>query len=323
VLAVWRLPEPARGGQSRLGVGAQRILSEHEVAAHPERASAAADDDDQRGEDVAAEEIEHRHIQPRPELVLEEDPRRLSLPSAVRYVLRVPSNVKLIIASALGYFFFAGLRTFAVIYLGGHYGIGHSAATLILAVIVIAAITGALIGGRVAGRLIRRGRVDARILVAGIAFLLAALVLGPGIVVGSVAGGIVLYIVGGMALTAPNAPLDAARLDIMPSGLWGRAEGVRSTLRNLAEALAPFLFGFASKHLAQRVMVHQGHSTGGFGAQASAQGLEDTFLIMLVPLLIAGVLLLRARRDYPRDVATAHATEPETSPQEGPRPSQA
>jgi hypothetical protein len=47
-------------------------------------------------------------------------------------------------------------------------------------------------------------------------------------------------------LSAQNPPIDAARLDIMPSRLWGRAEGARTFLRTLAQALAPLPFGFSS-----------------------------------------------------------------------------
>ena len=49
--------------------------------------------------------------------------------------------------------------------------------------------------------------------------------------------------VGAALISAANPPLDAARLDIMPSGLWGRAESTRTFLRSLAQALAPLLFG--------------------------------------------------------------------------------
>jgi hypothetical protein len=42
-----------------------------------------------------------------------------------------------------------------------------------------------------------------------------------------------------------------------------------------------------------------------------ANGLEVSFMIMLVALVAAGVFLLRARHSYPTDVATAGAYEPE------------
>jgi hypothetical protein len=42
---------------------------------------------------------------------------------------------------------------------------------------------------------------------------------------------------------------------------------------------------------------------------SATTSLEETFLIMLVPLALNGVLLLGARRSYVRDVATAVASE--------------
>ena len=45
------------------------------------------------------------------------------------------------------------------------------------------------------------------------------------------------------ALSAQNPPIDAARLDIVPPALWGRAEGIRTFIRSGAQALAPLLFG--------------------------------------------------------------------------------
>jgi hypothetical protein len=42
---------------------------------------------------------------------------------------------------------------------------------------------------------------------------------------------------------------------------------------------------------------------------ASTRALEETFLIMLVPLVLTGLMLLRARSRYAADVATAIASE--------------
>jgi hypothetical protein len=78
----------------------------------------------------------------------------------------------------------------------------------------------------------------------------------------------------------------------MPSELWGRAESIRSVIRSLAQALAPLLFGVISDHV--------------FGGGRS--GLQQTFLLMLLPLAASVALLYRALRTYPQDVATAAAT---------------
>jgi hypothetical protein len=94
-----------------------------------------------------------------------------------------------------------------------------------------------------------------------------------------------------LALSAQNPPLDAARLDIMVPLLWGRAEGVRTFLRTLAQALAPVTFGGVSDYV--------------FGGGRS--GLQWTFVLMLIPLAGSAYFLFRALSTYPRDVATAAA----------------
>lgn len=85
----------------------------------------------------------------------------MKLWDAVRYVLSVPTNVALIIASSLGYFFIAGILTFDVVFVRHQYSVGQSAATSLLAVLSIAAVIGVLVSGRLADALLRRGRAPA------------------------------------------------------------------------------------------------------------------------------------------------------------------
>ncbi len=95
----------------------------------------------------------------------------------------------------------------------------------------------------------------------------------------------------------------------MPAGLWGRAESVRTTIRSLAQALAPVVFGGLADLIAgvfpeqTPVGVHL-HKLDKVDF-SQARGLEITFLILLVTLAAGGLALLRARFTYPRDVATA------------------
>lgn len=304
---IWRhLPEPVRGGESRLESGATEIRSAEEVDSDPPRSSSGEEPSERPGS-RAQEEVERREVAPRDDLVLSEAPSRMSAWRAVRYVLSIPTNRILILASALGYFFLAGLQTFAVVFVKGHFGISQGAATGLVALILVSSIAGAVLGGRLADRFLDRGRMTARIVTAGVAYVTAAAIFFPSLIIGSLALVIPLYILAAMALAAPNAPLDAARLDIMPSGLWGRAEGVRSLLRDLGQALAPIVFGVVSEQLGSGGQTRG--SSGGVGAAANSQGLEYTFLIMLSALLLSGLVMVRARRTYPRDVATALASE--------------
>ncbi|HEX4804803.1 MAG TPA: MFS transporter [Conexibacter sp.] len=264
---VWRrLPEPARGRSS-----------ERAEAPPAQRAVRAA------------------HVEPDPALVLREDPLRMGPGRALRYVLRIRTNLVLIAASVLGYFFFAGMRIFAVVFVRDHFGLGQGQATALLGLAGLGALGGVLAGGRIADRLVARGHASARLLVAAVGFLVAAVLLVPAIGSRSLLVSVPLFVLAAAALAAPNPPLDAARLDIVHPRLWGRAESVRTLLKTLAEALAPLAFGL----LADALGSPDGHR---------GRGVEFAFLIMLVPLAAAGAILLRGRRHYPRDVATAAAS---------------
>jgi MFS family permease len=307
--SLWRtVPEPKRGGQSRLAPGTQQLAGAH-PAGDPGGEAASADPPEAEEPDLAYDAATRRGFQPNPALVLDRDPDSLSLPDAVKYVLSIPTNMLLIISSSLGYFFFAGLQTFALVFIRGHYHASQATATLMLGLLVLGSLIGTLISGPVSDAIARRGQFEARIWVPAVCYLAAAAVLVPGLLSDSLGSAIWFDAAGAAFISAANPPLDAARLDIMPSGLWGRAESTRTFLRSLAQALAPLLFGAVADVIAGFVPqqapigTHTRHAV----SSAGATGLQITFLIMLVALGAAGVFLLRARRTYPTDVATAGA----------------
>jgi predicted MFS family arabinose efflux permease len=219
----------------------------------------------------------------------------LSLPEAVVRVLSVRTNRVLILASALGYFFFSGIRGFAVEFEKRQYGIGQSLASTLVLLLGIGALVGVLWGGRVADAWMRRGRVAARVELPGLTVLLSAVFFVPAFLTGQIFVATLFLGLAAMCLGAANPPFDAARLDIMPAALWGRAEAVRSLLRDLGDASAPLVFGIVSSS------VFTGDS-----------GLRDTFLLSLVALVAASaVALVVGRRTYPHDVAAAARLEHE------------
>jgi predicted MFS family arabinose efflux permease len=315
---VWRLPEPARGGQSQLQEGAEEISGAGAAAAAgsgaagPGTASEGNAPGDESLDNIAVQEARREHVQPESALVLHSDPARRSVWWVIRYVLRVRTNVVLIIASALGYFYFKGLESFATIFAISRYGISKPEATLLLVVIGAGALVGVYAGGRTADRLLRRGHIRARIVVPMVCLLAIPVFFAPAFAVTSVAIAVPLLIAGAFLLGAPQPPVDAARLDIMPAQMWGRAEGVRTTLRGAAEAVAPTLFGYMSQYVfGGPASAGTGGLGGGSGAKlspAAADGLAYTFMIFLLVLIIAGLLALWGLRTYPRDVATAAAS---------------
>jgi hypothetical protein len=158
--------------------------------------------------------------------------------------------------------------------------------------------------------MLRRGILGTRVWVPALCYLGATVLLVPGILGSKLTPALWFDVAGTALISAANPPLDAARLDIMPAGLWGRAESTRTFLRSLAQALAPLLFGGVSQLVAGIVPQQTPVGTHPKGAISSsaATGLEVTFLIMLATLAAAGVFLVMARRTYPQDVATAGAS---------------
>jgi MFS family permease len=349
VFVAWTLwktvPEPQRGGQSHLYPGAQAfedgglfetVLFEgppaHFAGATPAPAAdaggavGAAPVGDAggaagaaapppppgvSGDDRAREAVRRLGIEPDPERILHQDPRTMNIVDVVRYVMAIPTNVSMIISSSLGYFFFGGLTTFAILFIRGRYHAGQIEAELVLAVLVGGALIGTLVGGRVTDLLLDHGYLKGRVWVPAVCYLVSTVLLVPGLLGTSVTPAVWFDTAGAALLCAANPPLNAARLDIVPAGLWGRSEAVRTVVRSLSEAAAPTLFGVLSELIAG-VIPEQSqvglHTKVGPISASDARGLEWSFLIMLSTVAVAGVFLVRARLTYARDVATAAAS---------------
>jgi MFS family permease len=277
---VWQLREPERGGK---GV----LASDH--GPPPE----ATEEDAGPQETDAQRLARERGLDVDPELVV--DPRRarrMSLIDATRYVLRVRTNVVLIAASACGYYFLAGLQTFGLEFSKDQYGISQALASTLLLVVGAGALAGVLFGGAVGDWLLKRGHLNSRVLTPAVAAVLTTILFVPAIFTRDAVTAVPYLTAAAFFLGAQNPPLDAARLDIMPPLLWGRAEAVRTLLRSLAVALAPVLFGAVSDHV--------------FGGGRT--GLQWTFAVMILPLGASAWLLFKGLRTYPADVAAAAAS---------------
>ncbi len=285
---VHRLPEPARGGADRLQPGQERIGAPLEGDSHSKE---GADGDKDKQDGRIRDAIRAAGIAPREHLVFDENPGRKSLPWAIWYVLHIPTNLVLIIASALGYYFFSGLRTFGVEFMHGWYGLSQSGAIAVTVTFGVGALAGVLTGGRLADHLLARKYLSARVIVAVIAYLAAAVLLIPALVSHLLFVAVPALVLGAFCFGAVNPPVDAARLDIMHPYLWGRAEAIRAVLRLVAEAVAPVTFGYVAEEV--------------FGGGPT--GLDRTFLVMLLPFFVSGGIGVIAFRTYPRDVATADA----------------
>jgi MFS family permease len=315
---LWRtVPEPLRGGQSPLAVGAVDLNEEiAQAAARAQRGEPAVVQTP--GVDPAQGAREAARLAgavPNPRLVLDEDATQMSLARSVRYLFSIPSNVLMIAGSSLGYFFFAGLQTFALLFVKGHYHASQVKAELVLALLVGGAVFGTLVGGRLPDRLLKRGDLGARVWFPGVCYIGAAVLFVPGLLSKHLSPAIWFDIAGAALIFAASPPIQAARLDVVPSGLWGRAQSALTCVRSLAQAAAPLVFGGVSQLVAGIVPSQAPIGTRPSAPSSSTStALEITFLIMLGTLAAAGVLLFRARTTFASDVASAAASEPDHVP---------
>jgi MFS family permease len=306
--AIWRwLPEPARGGQAYLHVGDQEIVTKPTSDA----SSDPGEESQELGEPSELErQAEASGVEPEPELVLS-DELDLTLWQATRYVLRIRTNVALIIASGLGYFFLAGLETFAELYFRERYGVGQGLATALFLVVAVGAVVGVIASGRITDGLIARGRTTARLVVGSVAYVGAALAFIPGALSDTLALSMPVFFLAAFCIGSANPPVDAARLDIVPSRLWGRAEAVRTALRQVLQGLAPLTFGLVSQAFGGS---GAGLSTGVDSSatavsQGAAHGLQTAFVLLSLPLLAGGGVLWLCRSAYIREIVAARRSD--------------
>ena len=207
------------------------------------------------------------------------------------YLLRLPTYSLLIVASTLAYFFFSGARAFAMIYFPPHYGLAaqhRQRARYCSRRWRARGFTGRRTNIAASSRQRQHQRPHRRAGDCTVSF--GAVPCDRHLAVDPV-DRVPVLMVGTGLLSAALAPIDAARLDIIHPRLWGRGEAGRMALRAGFEGGAPLLFGAMSVWL------------GG-----GTSGLMWTLLIMLIPMLIAGSLVVPGLRTYPRDVATAAAS---------------
>src|SRR3954454_21074580 len=272
--AVARVPEPRRGGENDV----------------------LGDGDGERGIDAPtqlAALVEEQGVEPNEDLILEGDVSEMPIRPAMEYVLHVRTVEMIIIASALGDVFFTALQVFGVLFLTEQFGISVSEASILIPLVGVGGFVGVVAGGRLGDKLIERGMLTGRLRIGVWSYLVASVTLLPVFVVSSLSVALPFLLVSGALLTAPIAPLEAARLDVVHPQLRGRSESARMIARVAAQASAPLLFGVLSGTLG---------SNGG-------EGLQLAFLLLLPLLAASSVCLMLAARHYPSEVAAVEESE--------------
>jgi MFS family permease len=195
-----------------------------------------------------------------------------------------------VMAITIGQFLLIGLQAWGIDFFKQAHGMSAKAAGGYAALVGAGAGIGIVGGGIVADRLLRRGIVNARVLVVAVASVAAAIVLVPAVLVESPVTSGVLFLFGGLFLTLPVAPAEALVSDVVVAELRGRAASVRSVVRS-ASALSPLVIGMISDRSDLR-----------------------TALAVVTPVYaLGGLVMLLAARSYPTDLAFVAAEAQRTA----------
>ncbi len=218
----------------------------------------------------------------------------LPLRTVVARLVRIPTAVLVLLGGSTGSYYLAGASAFSVIFAVARYDVSTPVADLALLALGLGALAGILLGSRASDALTASGRAADRLVWTGGAYVLTAVAWLPSLLVHSLPVALPFLAVGAAALGATIPALDAVRVDVVPPGMRGRAEAVRTVVRAVAEGSAPLVFGYVAQ-------THGGDD----------EGLQLAFLITLPGLVATGLLLLVARRTHDRDRAPVAAMEAE------------
>lgn len=159
-------------------------------------------------------------------------------------------------------------------------------------VVGLGALAGVLLVGWIADGQLRRGRLNSRLWLGAISYIIAPFALAPAFITHSLLIAVPSFLVGAFFLAGAGPPLDAVRIDVIVPRLRGRAESIRQVLRSVTEGGGPLLIGVLS----------------GLLAGGGQTGLQLALLISLPVLLVNGLVLLIALPTYRPDVAAARAS---------------
>jgi MFS family permease len=226
-----------------------------------------------------------------------------SLIVVLRLLLTIRTNVIVVIADSIGNFFFAGVASFAVLFISERYDMSTALVDALAPLVAVGVIIGIVAGGRVGDRLTRERGGSRRLVVASACQLAATAIFGLSLLSPTIVVGALLLFCGATVLGGAGPCLDAVRVDIVASNIRGRAEAARGVLTLFSAALGPVTFGLVATAFGRR------EETGAESSQlASGLALRDAFLVMLIPLALGALTLLLAIPSYAADAAAAGTT---------------
>ncbi len=194
-------------------------------------------------------------------------------------IFRCRTFVLMTVSSTIGSVFFGSLGTWSPTFFVRYHDMSLSEAAAALILLALGGLAGALLSGWMADYMTYRGMRAGRIVVAAGARLLGFPLFFLTFTLGNTPVMLVCFAFAAMCLIAPQAPLNAARADVLHPRLRGRGTSLDIILQGSASAIAPIVVGILS----------------------DVYNLRTAFLIVLPLMLLSGLVLLIAVATYVRE----------------------
>ncbi|MBI5088639.1 MAG: MFS transporter, partial [Actinobacteria bacterium] len=200
-------------------------------------------------------------------------------PPTYREVLRCRTFLLMAVSSTVGSLFFGAIGTWSPTFMVRYHDMSVSQAASALILLALGGLTGALVSGWAADYATYRGLRAGRIVIAAGARLVGFPLFLLTFTLRSTPAMLVTFAFAAMLLIAPQAPLNAARADVLHPKLRGRGTSLDIVMQSVASALAPVLVGFL----------------------ADQYGLRTAFVITVPLMAVSGIITLVAVATYVPD----------------------
>jgi len=203
----------------------------------------------------------------------------MSSREAYRELFRIRAFTLTALSSGVGSLFFGSIGTWSPTFFVRYHDMSISQAAGALSLLALGGLVGVLVSGWAADYLTYRGLRAGRLLVSVLTRLASVPLFILTFTVSSTPVMLLSFTLASMCLVAPQAPMNAARADVLHPRLRGRGTAVDAIVQSTTAAIAPILVGFLSDRY----------------------GLRSAFLICIPLMALSGIIVLFAIPPYIRE----------------------
>jgi ABC-type branched-subunit amino acid transport system ATPase component/sugar phosphate permease len=198
---------------------------------------------------------------------------------AYRELFRCRTFVLATVSSGVGSLFFGSIGTWSPTFFIRYHDMTLAQAAGAISLLALGGLAGALLSGWIADYLTYRGMLAGRVVIGAVARLVALPLFVLTFTISNTPVMLIIFALAAACLIAPQAPMNAARADVLHPRLRGRGTALDIVVQSLCGAIAPVLVGVL----------------------ADRYSLRTAFLVTVPLMGLSGLILLTATATYVRE----------------------